>query len=74
MNSADTKADALKNEPIIIRKIRRDYDRIQTLAEEKVQIAEEALRLVSLSKTIPWVCVLQLIIVIVCSLNDIYGD
>ncbi|KAJ2960524.1 hypothetical protein NQZ79_g4102 [Umbelopsis isabellina] len=45
MNSTDTKADALKNEPIIIRKIRRDYDRIQTLADEKVQIAEEALKL-----------------------------
>lgn len=48
MNSTDTKADALKNEPIIIRKIRRDYDRIQTLADEKVQIAEEALKLVSI--------------------------
>jgi hypothetical protein len=47
MNSTDTKADALKNEPIIIRKIRRDYDRIQVLTDEKVQLAEQALKLVS---------------------------
>lgn len=47
MNSTETKADALKNEPIIIRKIKRDYDRIQVLADEKVQIAEQALKLVS---------------------------
>ncbi|KAI9287638.1 hypothetical protein BC943DRAFT_318514 [Umbelopsis sp. AD052] len=45
MNSTETKADALKNEPIIIRKIKRDYDRIQVLADEKVQIAEQALKL-----------------------------
>jgi len=36
----------LKNEPIIVRKIKRDYDRIQVLADEKVQIAEQALKLV----------------------------
>jgi hypothetical protein len=47
MNSTETKADALKNEPIIVRKIKRDYDRIQALADEKVQIAEQALKLVS---------------------------
>ncbi|KAG2172468.1 hypothetical protein INT44_006641 [Umbelopsis vinacea] len=55
MNSTETKADALKNEPIIIRKIKRDYDRIQVLADEKVQIAEQALKLLNMNLGISFV-------------------
>ncbi|KAI8369402.1 uncharacterized protein BYT42DRAFT_108600 [Radiomyces spectabilis] len=44
---ADKKEKLLRQEPSIIRRIQRDYEKLSELSTERIQLAEEALRLVS---------------------------
>ncbi|KAI9321675.1 hypothetical protein BX666DRAFT_1012104 [Dichotomocladium elegans] len=42
---ADKREKILRHEPILIRRIQRDYDKLQDLASERIELVEGALQL-----------------------------